>query len=298
MDKLEAMRVFAAVAEQQSFVKASQQLSMSAPAVTRSIAQLESHLGAKLFTRTTRHVRLTDAGQRFLSDACRILDDIDAAEAAVSGSYSDPTGMISITAPVLFGQKYVVPIIAEYLTLNPAVSVKLLLLDRVTHLMEEGLDVAIRIGHLQESNLYAMCVGSVQRIICASPEYLEINGAPQHPRELSQHEITFSTANESIHQWRFTGSEKMTVKISPRFQCNHNGAAIDAAALGWGLTRVMSYQVGEELRSGKLQRVLADYETDHLPVNIVHLDGRQANNKIRSFIDLAVERLRDNPFIN
>ncbi len=298
MDKLQSMRVFVAVAEYQSFVKASEHLEISAPAVTRAIAQLEGRLGAKLFTRTTRHVRLTDAGQRFLGDAKRILDDVDEAEAAVSGSYLDPAGTISITAPILFGRKYVVPIIVEYLEKNPAVSVKLLLLDRVTHLMEEGLDLAIRIGHLEESNLYALRVGSVQRVTCGSPEYFAQHGVPKHPRDLANHDIVFPSSNDSANQWRFSGDDKYSVKVSPRFSCNQNDGAIGVAKLGWGITRVMSYQVGEEVSNGQLQRVLENYEQDILPVNIVHLEGRQANVKIRSFIDLALKRLRDNPFIN
>lgn len=298
MDKLQSMRVFIEVAECQSFVKASQHLDVSAPAVTRAIAQLERRLGAKLFTRTTRHVRLTDAGQRFLSDAKRILDDVDEAEAAVSGSYLDPAGTITITAPILFGRKYVIPIIVEYLEKNPAVSVRLLLLDRITHLMEEGLDLAIRIGHLQESNLYALRVGSVQRVTCGSPEYFAQHGVPKQPQDLMHHDIVFPSSNESSHQWKFANANKHTVKLSPRFSCNQNDGAISAIKQGWGITRVMSYQVGEELSDGRLQRVLEEHDQDILPVNIVHLEGRQANVKIRSFIDLAVKRLRANPFIN
>ena len=256
MDKLQSMRVFIEIAECQSFVKASQHLGLSAPAVTRAIAHLESRLGAKLFTRTTRHVRLTDAGQRFLGDAKRILDDVDEAEAAVSGSYLDPAGTITITAPILFGRKYVIPIIVEYLEKNPAVSVKLLLLDRITHLMEEGLDLAIRIGHLQESSLYALRVGSVQRVTCGAPAYFAQHGVPKHPQDLAHHEIIFPSSNESAHHWKFSDANNNTVKLSPRFSCNQNDGAIGVTKLGWGITRAMSYQVAEELSTGELQRVL------------------------------------------
>lgn len=297
MDKLEAMRVFIAVAQCESFVKASHQLNVSAPAVTRSIAHLEKRLGARLLTRTTRHVRLTDTGHRFLGDAKRILEDLDEAEAAVSGSYLDPAGTLSITAPVIFGQRYIVPIVAEYLATHPLVTVKLHLLDRITHLMEEGLDVAIRLGHLRESNLYALKVGSVERVICGSPEYFAKHGIPEEPNDLQRHDIVSNDSGDSSHYWMFSGGDKVNVKVSSRFHCNQNTAAINAALIGVGIIRVLSYQVGEELEAGRLQRVLNEYETDALPVNIVHLDGRQANAKIRSFIDFAAERLRDNPFI-
>ncbi|WP_428036200.1 LysR family transcriptional regulator [Amphritea sp.] len=298
MDKLEAMRVFIEVAECQSFVAASRTLDLSAPAVTRSVAQLEKALGVRLFNRTTRHVRLTDSGARFFEDAKRILEDVEQAVATASGSYAEPKGVLSVTAPVLFGQIHIAPILTEYLQQNPAVTVRALFYDRVSNILDEGLDVAVRIGHLKDSSIYATPVGSVQRLVCASPSYLQKHGTPRHPAELRDHEIIQAATVEPSTTWQFespTGRE--SVKLSPRLLCSQNGAAITAAREGFGITRLMSYQVGEELNNGSLTRILQDYESQPLPVSIVHLEGRQANAKIRAFIDLATERLRANPYI-
>jgi len=299
MDKLEAMRVFIEVAECKSFVSASRKLDVSAPAVTRSIAQLEHFLGVRLFNRTTRHVRFTDSGARFFEDAKQILESVEQAVATAAGSYAKPTGVLSVTAPVMFGQKHVVPIMTEYLQVNPSVSVRALFNDRISNILDEGLDIAIRIGHLKDSSLYATQVGSVQRVVCASPGYLEKFGIPGHPSELEDHEVIQATTVESSTTWQFESKKgKETVKVAPRLQCSQNGAVISAARQGLGVTRLMSYQVGEEFETGSLKRILRDYETKPLPVNIVHLEGRQANAKIRSFIDLAVARLRANPHID
>jgi len=299
MDKLEAMRVFIEVAECKSFVAASRKLNISAPAVTRSIAQFEDTIGVRLFNRTTRHVRLTDSGARFYEDAKRILDDVDQSMAAVTGSYAEPKGVLAITAPVLFGQIHITPILTEYLQQNPSVAVKAVFYDRVSNLMDEGLDIAIRIGHLKDASIYAIPVGSVHQVLCASPDYLKQYGTPDHPSELANHEIIQASTGAFSTHWQFESVKgKHSVKVTPRLNCSQNGAAITAAKQGFGITRLMSYQVGEELNNGSLIRILSDYEANPLPVNIVHLEGRQAHAKIRSFIDLAVERLRANPYIN
>lgn len=299
MDKLEAMRVFVEVAECKSFVAASRKLGLSAPAVTRSIAQLEQALGVRLFNRSTRHVRLTDSGDQFFEDVRRILEDVEQAVASASGSYTEPKGVLTVTAPVLFGQKHITPVLTEYLQKNPSVTVKAVFYDRVSNMLDEGLDVAIRIGHLEDSSIYAIQVGSVNRVVCASPEYLKNHGMPRHPSDLKDHEIINASTVESSTTWRFESSEgKQAVRVSPRLFCNQNGAAIAAARQGLGITRLMSYQVGEECKNGSLQRILRDYETKPLPVNIIHLEGRKANAKIRSFVDLAVTRLRANPYID
>jgi DNA-binding transcriptional LysR family regulator len=293
------MRVFIEVAECKSFVAASRKLDLSAPAVTRSIAQLENALGVRLFNRTTRHVRLTDSGARFYEDARRILEDVDQAVAAASGSYVEPKGVLTVTAPVLFGQMHVTSILTEYLQQNPSVTAKAVFYDRVSNLLDEGLDVAIRIGRLKDSSVYATPVGSVQRVVCASPGYLEEYGVPRHPSDLTMHEIIQASTGEFTTTWQFECSAgKESVKVSPRLYCSQNGAAITAAVQGFGITRLMSYQIGEELKNGSLTRILSDYEPKALPVSIIHLEGRQANAKIRSFIDLATDRLRANPYID
>ncbi|TGD72829.1 LysR family transcriptional regulator [Mangrovimicrobium sediminis] len=294
MDKLEAMRVFSAVVEEGSFVDASRVLDLSAPAVTRSVARLESALGVPLFHRSTRHVRLTDSGQRYYTHAKAILESVAEAEAAVTGSFSEPSGRLTVTAPSLFGHKYVVPIIAEYVMAHGKVSVNSLFLDRVTNLLEENLDVAIRIGNLADSSLFATHVGDIRRVVCASPAYLAERGVPQSPADLAEHDLIHATAVEPLTVWAF-GKHK--VKVASRFQCNQNSDAVKAAVMGLGLTRVMSYQVADELAAGSLQLVLEDLEPPTLPVHVVYLEGRKANAKIRAFVDLAVERLRGNALL-
>ena len=299
MDKLDTIRVFIEVAKQQAFSTAANKLGLSAPSVTRSIAELESRLGVKLLTRTTRHVRLTESGARFLQDAQRIVEDLTEAEAMVKGIYNKPSGTLTITAPVLFGEKHVIPIVTEYLQRNPEVSVQTKFYDRVTSLVEEELDVAIRIGHLRDSGLYATEVGKVRRIVCASADYLEQNGHPDTPDDLANHSIIVPISTENTNQWSFNvNGKKEIIKLNSRLRCNQNGAALRAAVLGHGITSLMSYQIGEELEKGTLKSLLTDYEEAPLPVNIIHLEGRRANAKIRAFIDLAIERFRANPFIN
>ena len=299
MDKLEGMKVFVEVAKHKSFIGASKHLNLSAPAVTRFIANLETSLGVKLFNRTTRHVRLTESGEHFLTDTKRILEDIAEAESAVTGIYSKPRGILTITAPVLFGEKHVLPIITEYLELNQEVTIKTFFSDRVTSLVEEELDIAIRIGHLKDSNLYATHVGNVRRIVCSSPSYLKKYGEPRCPNDLTDHSIVFPTTFESSPIWHFIKNDKKeAVKLKPRLHCNQTNSALQTTIQGFGITRLMSYQVGEELEKGTLQSILTSYEEDPLPVNIIRIEGRRSNAKIRSFLDLATKRLKSNPLIN
>ncbi|WP_448248843.1 LysR family transcriptional regulator [Thalassotalea agariperforans] len=299
MDKLQTIKVFIEVAKQQSFSSAADALGMSAPTATRAIAELEGRLRIKLFNRTTRLVRLTESGSRFFNDMQRIIEDLEEAEASAAGVYSTPSGTLTVTAPVLFGQKHVMPIVNEYLGLYSEVSVKAMFYDRVTSLLEEDLDVAIRIGHLKDSNLYATQVGTVRRIVCASPAYFKKRGVPKYPEDLLEHDLIFPATFESTTTWQFqNGGKKELIKLSPRLMCNQNAAALQAAIEGRGITRLMSYQVGEELEKGTLKAVLTGYEEEPLPVNVVNIEGRRANAKVRSFIDIAVERLRQNPFIN
>ena len=299
MDKLHTIQVFIEVASRQSFTAAADKLALSAPAVTRSVAALETQLGVKLFNRTTRHVRLTDSGTRFLQDAKRIIGELEEAEASAKGIYNKPSGTLTVTAPILFGEKHITPIVTEYLALHPEVAVKMMLYDRVMSLAEEGLDVTIRIGRLKDSGLYAIPVGQVRRIVCGSPQYFNKHGKPSCPADLADHSIIFPTTFESATQWSFDNNgKKQVIKLKPRLSCNHNAAALKAAMLGYGITRLMSYQIGEELETGVLESAMTDYEEAPLPVSVIYLEGRRANAKIRSFIDLAVERLRANPFIN
>jgi DNA-binding transcriptional LysR family regulator len=299
MDKIALMRVFVEAAERESFVGASQRLDMSAPAVTRAIAQLEGSLGVRLFNRTTRRVRLTESGNRYFQDAKRILEEIEEVESALLGVYREPKGILSVTAPVLFGRKYIVPILIEFLDRHPELRVKAVFYDRVSNILDEGLDVAIRIGDLKDSSQFAVRVGNVQKVVCGSPDYLSKHGLPNHPADLADHQIIQSSAVESSTNWWFESSEgKTSVRVSPRLQFNQNDSAIFAVKSGYGVTRLMSYQVGEEFQSGSLVRILQGHEPEPIPINIVYLEGLRASAKIRSFVDLAKERLQNNPLIN
>lgn len=298
MDRYHAMRVFVRIAETGGFAEAARQLHMSPPAVTRAVAALEETIGARLLTRTTRAVKLTEAGARYLEDCRSILAAIEEAEAAAAGSYATPTGMLTVTSSVLFGQLYVMPIMTEFLDAHPQVTGRMLFLDRVVSLVDEGADVAIRIGHLPDSSYSAIRVGAVRRVICGSPEYLESRGMPRHPLELAQHRIIAATSAWTSLEWRFGESGAIAVNVKPALFSNSNEAAIGAARSGWGLTRALSYQVGPDLLAGRLQIVLEDFEQPPLPVHIVHPEGRNASAKVRAFIDFARERLRANRVIN
>lgn len=298
MDRWHAMKVFVRVAEGGGFAEAARQLGMSASAVTRAIAALETRIGTRLFVRTTRAVKLTEAGSRYLLDCRRILADIDEAEAAAAGSFVTPTGTLTISAPVMFGRMFVLPILGAYLQRNPAVTGRALLLDRITHIVDEGIDVAVRIAHLPDSGLRAIGVGSVRRVVCAAPAYFARHGVPTRPEALAGHTVIAATSASTTLEWRFGRDSEIGVKVNPRLFCNSNEAVISAALEGWGLTRLLSYQVAPLLADGRLQLALSAFEEAPLPVHVVHSEGRNAAAKVRSFVDFAVERLRAEPLIN
>jgi len=263
------------------------------PAVTRAIAFLEERLGVRLLTRTTRLVRTTDAGSRYLEDARRILLEADEADEAAAGINATPRGHLAVTAPVLFGKIYVMPIITAYQMTFKETSVSALFVDRVVNLVDEGLDVGIRIGSLPDSSLRAIRVGQVRRVVCASPAYLKKYGTPKIPADLAQHPVIAATSVSAGSEWTFAkGKEKMGVRLSPRILVNTNDGALEAAKSAFGLTRLISYQVANELATGTLRTVLTDFEEASLPVHVIHREGRHGSAKVRSFVDLAVERLR------
>jgi len=274
LDKFETLKVFIAVATEGSFIAASRALGLSPPSVTRAVGRLEQDLGVRLLHRTTRRIRLSEVGERYLGDAQAILKQLEAAEAAVTGSYGEPQGTLMLTAPVLFGQRYIIPLISEYLALYPSVSVNALLLDRVTNLLEDNLDVAVRLGDLADSGLFFKTVGSIRKVTCAAPSYLEQHGRPDSPDQLRNHHIVHATAVENSAQWHY-GNTKVE----------------SAAEAGIGITRLMSYQVRDALASGSLEVVLEDYEPPALPVNLLYLEGRHASAKVRAFVDLASQHL-------
>lgn len=299
MDRLYLMTVFVAVAEEESFAGAARRLGMSPPAVTRAIASLEDRLGVKLLNRTTRYVRATDAGERYLDDARRVIAAADEADEAAVGINAEPRGHMTITAPVLFGRMYIMPGIVDYLRAYPDTTVSALFLDRVVNMLEEGVDVGIRIGELSDSSYRALRVGHVRRVICASPAYLKKNGIPQTPQDLKQHEVIVASSLSQSVEWRFVDQgEPVAVRIKPRLTVSSNDGAIEAAVQGLGVTRLMSYQVAPLLAAGKLKIVLSEFESPKVPIHIIHREGRHASTKMRAFIDLMAERLRADSSLN
>jgi len=296
MDRWQAMKIFVKVAETESFAAAARQLHISAPVVTRAIAALEEVIGTRLFIRTTRTVKLTEPGLRYLNDCRTILTRIEEAEAAAAPSYATPSGILSVTASVLFGQKFVLPVITDYLDAWPTMRARSLFVDRQVNIIEEGIDVAVRIGHLPDSGLTATKVGTVRRVVCASPGYLEKYGTPLTPADLKNHRIASSASAWASPEWRFAGEQR--VMINATLQCNNNESSIATAKTGWGLTRVLDYQIAPALRDGTLQIVLSDYELEPLPIHVVHTEGRHVSAKVRTFVDLIVARLRANPLLN
>lgn len=298
MDRFQSMRVFVRVAEAGGFAEAARQLHLSAPAVTRAVAALEDVIGSRLFIRTTRSVKLTATGVRYLEDCKRILAEVAEADATAAGIYGTPTGTLTVTASVMFGQLYIMPILTEYLDIYPDVTGRTLFVDRVTNIIDEGIDVAVRIGHLPDSSHSAIKVGMVRRVLCGSPAYFSERGRPATPSDLASHRIIAATSAWTSLEWRFGNVGRLPYTVKPSLFCNTNLAVRDAAVAGWGMTRLLSYQVGAELESGRLETVLDDFEEPPLPIHIVHPEGRLASAKVRAFIDLAVTRLRQNRYFN
>jgi DNA-binding transcriptional LysR family regulator len=299
MDRLTEMQVFVAVAELEGFAAGARRLNMSAPAVTRTVAQLEARLGVKLLQRTTRFVRPTEAGLRYLDDARRVIAAADEADEAAIGINAQPRGHLTITAPVLFGRLYVMPSIVDYLQRYPETEITAMFVDRVVNMLEEGVDVALRIGPLADSSYKALQVGSVRRLLCAAPSYIAEHGLPAHPDELPGHAIIVASNLGPKVEWRFTrAGEAYAVRIKPRLSVTSNDSAIDAAVRGLGITRLMSYQIAQEIEQGRLQIILQEFEAPPMPIHILHREGRDASAKIRSFIDLLAQQLRSHQSLN
>ncbi|UWF49362.1 LysR family transcriptional regulator [Pseudomonas sp. N3-W] len=296
MDRFHEMQVFAAVAQEQGFSAAARRLGMSAASVTRAVAALEKRIGTQLLTRTTRSVHLSETGQRYLEDCRRILAEVQEAEDSAAGSHAQPRGQLTLTAPVLFGELFVTPVMVGYLTQFPEVSINALLVDRVVSMVEEGIDVAVRIGELPDSNQHAIRVGEVRRVVCGSPAYLQTHGRPAHPEALSRLPVIATSSIGQIKNWAFVENDQpLNVRPEPRLVVTANQAAISAACLGLGLTRVLSYQVASKVAAGDLEIVLADFELPPLPIHVVYQGGRKAPARIRSFVDFAVSTLREHP---
>lgn len=299
MDKLSLMTVYVAVAEEESFAGGARRLGMSPPAVTRAIAALEESLGVKLLNRTTRYVRATDAGQRYLEDARRIIGEVETANEAAAGVNAEPRGHLAVTAPVLFGKSFVLPGIVDYLQRYPQMEVSALFLDRVVNLLEEGLDVGVRIGELPDSTMKALRVGAVRRVLCASPAYLEKHGLPTSPAALAGHDIVSASSVSPSLEWKFgQGAAASSVRIKPRLVVTTNDAAIDAVSQGFGISRLLSYQVANDVAAGRLNIILSEYEPAPMPIHVLHREGRYASAKVRVFVDLIVQQLRADKALN
>jgi len=293
MDRTDAIAVFIAVADHGSFAAAARRLGRSPASVTRAVADLESRLGVRLLTRTTRAVSTTEAGQRFLGGAKRVLADLDEIERAAAGQGTAPRGELRLTAPILFGRLHVLPIVTEFLDRFPEVQAALALVDRPVDLVEEGLDVAVRIGALGESSAVATRVGALRRIVVASPDYLARRGTPQRPADLTDHDVVAFSGIAGVEHWVFReAAGDVNVAIRPRLVVSTAEAAIDAARAGFGLTRVLSYQAAEDVARGSLLRVLPGYEGDEVPIHLVYPGGRHPPPKLRAFLDFTTPRLR------
>ncbi|MDO9162826.1 MAG: LysR substrate-binding domain-containing protein [Methylococcaceae bacterium] len=293
MARLHLMSVYVAVVEAEGFAGGARKLQMSPPAVTRAVAALEERLGVKLLNRTTRYVRMTEAGQKYYEDAKRIIALADEADDAVLGINAEPRGQLTVTASVLFGRLFIMPGIVEYLRRYPTVEVNALFVDRVVNMLEEGVDVAIRIGDLPDSSYRALRVGTVRRVLCASPGYLDKHGIPQVPEDLPNHNIILARGLNPANEMRFVrDSQSLTVKLQPMLSVSDNDSTASAAMAGLGITRLLNYQIAEPLQTGKLQIILSDFESPPVPVHILHREGRHSSAKIRSFVDLMAERLR------
>ncbi len=296
MDRFQEMHIFTTVAQEQGFSSAARRLGLSAASVTRAVAALELRIGTQLLIRTTRSVHLSEAGQRYLEDCRRILAEVQEAEDSAAGSHAQPRGQLTVTAPVLFGDLFVTPVMAGYLAQYPEVTINAVLVDRIVNMVEEGIDVAVRIGDLPDSSQHAIRVGEVRRVICGSPDYFAKHGRPIHPHALAGVPVVATSAIGQQRTWPFLdGGEPFSVRPEPRLIVTANQAAITAAAMGLGMTRVLSYQVASKVAAGELEIVLAEFELPALPIHVVYQGGRKAPARIRSFVDFAVQALREHP---
>jgi DNA-binding transcriptional LysR family regulator len=296
MDRIDAMRVFVAAVDEGSLAGAARKLKRSATAISRALNALEDHVGVELLHRTTRTLRLSEAGQRYVIACRQMLVDLAEADMVAGGERSSPRGMLTISAPPILGEEVLRPILDEFLTAHPSVSVRMLMLDRFVNLVDEGVDIALRIGTLADSsNIATRIGGDVRRVVVASPDYLAGKSALTDPADLSKHQIIAFT-NFGLDSWSFPATEGTPiprhVHFSPRYVVNSVRAAAASAVAGMGLTRLYSYHVAEFVRDGRLVIILADAEPPALPVHLLTPQGRTNVPKVRAFIDFASPRLR------
>ena len=297
MDKLGAMKTFVQIIESGSLTRAADSLDTSLPTVVRTLAALERELGVSLLKRTTRRIHLTDEGSQYL-ELCRdILAATQEAEDMLVARRTEPVGKLSVTASVLFGRRYLGPILNDFLLRYPKVTAEVLFVDRVVNLIEEGMDVAVRIAHLRDSSIVAIPVGRVRRVVCASEKYLRRHGMPLTPNDVRGHRCVRHLGLVPRSEWHFrNGNRQLTVPISSTITCNEIESAIDACISGLGLGMFLSYMVAPHRKSGQLKYVLEKFETEPTPVQIVYPQARLMSNKVRVFVDECVRKLRQTKF--
>jgi DNA-binding transcriptional LysR family regulator len=293
MDKLRAMTAFVAIADRGSLTAAADSLGTSLPSVVRTLAALERELGARLLTRTTRRIALTEEGRDYLERARRVLAQVEEAEAALTARQVTPQGRIALTSSVMFGRLHVAPLLAQFLEAYPKVQGELLLLDRVVNLLEEGMDLGVRIGHLADSSLVAIPVGETRRVICASPAYLRRAGTPAAPEDLAAHACIRFTGLHAGSEWEFRDAGKpLRVAVEGPLVTNQVDAALDAALNGLGCGMFLCYQVRAAVAAGRLRYLLRDHEPPPLPIHVVYPRGRLMSARVRALLDWLVPRLR------
>jgi DNA-binding transcriptional LysR family regulator len=293
MDRFHELTVFIAVAETGGFAKAATRLRSSPPAVTRAVAALEERLGVQLFARTTRRVQMTEAGRLFLERARALLADLEGAENEVIGAGVMPSGHLTITASVTMGRSILPPIISGFLNAYPRVTVKAVLIDRVVNLIDEGVDVALRIGDLPDSTMIARHVGAVGRLLVASPTYLARRGSPRTAADLKLHSVIAFTGLMPNREWTYSGERgSARVSLQPRFEINDASAAIAAAEAGHGVTIALSYMVAKQIREGRLAPVLGSVTLPPIPVHLAYPESRHVAPKVRAFVDYAAPIIR------
>jgi DNA-binding transcriptional LysR family regulator len=293
MDRLESMSILVSVVEHGSLSAASRKLSVPLASVSRKISELEAHLGTKLLNRTTRSLELTDSGRTYLAACTRILEQISEVERIASGEYSAPKGKLLITAPVVFGRLYIVPIVTEFLKLYPEIDVRLLLADRVLDMTEEHIDVAVRMGELPDSTMTAIRIGSIREVVCGSPAYFAKRGTPQTPKDLSKHDCITIDSLSSPASWFFPrGRASVSIPIRSRLTVSTVDAGLDAALSGSGIIRALSYQVARLEKAGKLKVILKDFESEPWPANLIYTGNQIIPLKLRAFLDFTAPRLK------
>ena len=298
MDKLDAMRSFIAVIDTGSFAKAARRLRCSPTAVTRAVAQLEKELGLGLLTRTTRSVRSTERGGIYAECCRRLLADLENSERLTRGVGAAPRGELRIAAPVMFGRLHVMPMVEALLASHPDLSVRVMLSDRVAHLVEEGIDVAVRLADLTDSNLIAVRVASVHSLLVASPKYLDEHGRPRSMADLGKHQIIEFEGLGSSNEWRFGSQGRLAVRTHPRLSVNCASSAVSAAERGCGITRAISYQVQTALDAGTLEIVLPRIAENRIPVNLVYPENRRGTANVTAFTEIARKSLQQAPGVS